>query len=99
MPVVVDDGGNLVVRELENVVGDKLRVEVDWRLRDAIWMKFEWTRWHVIAAMTELIWMKLIATFIAQQSNLSTFHFKSPWRLESLCSRSIAQFDLITNLN
>lgn len=36
MPVVVEDGGNLVVRELENVVGDKLRVEVDWRLRDAI---------------------------------------------------------------
>lgn len=45
MPVD-DDGGNLVVRELENVVGDKLRVEVDWRLRDAIWMKFESTRWR-----------------------------------------------------
>lgn len=30
-----------------NVVGDKLRVEVDWRLRDAIWMKFEWaTCWR-----------------------------------------------------
>lgn len=27
--LVVGDGGNLVVRELENVVGDKLRVEAD----------------------------------------------------------------------